>query len=174
VSAVLTSIQLELLSKFEDDYAHISSEDELWDLLRRVDSPLQLHYLPEILNWDSGWTYDIVGWILEHPLCDAGTILLIYWMNDPRFYKKHERAGTIPKWAERGYELHKKCEALYLGGRISSGTIRYNPRDGRDLPVRPERDSADDLLIPPELKTASTGEEVVDYSTAKESYAQAG
>jgi hypothetical protein len=168
---MLTLAQVELLSKFEDDYTHISSDKELWDLLACIDSPVQLHYLPEILNWDSGWTEQIVDWILEHPLCDAGTVLLIYWMNDPRFYKKHERSGTIPKWAERGYELHKKCEALYLSGRSSGGAIRYNPRDGRDLPVRPEQDSADDLLIPPQLRAASTGAEVVDYSTAKGSYA---
>jgi hypothetical protein len=171
---VLTRTQLELLSKFEDDYAHISSDDELWDLLRRIDSPLQLRYLPEILNWDSGWTHDIVGWILEHPLCDAGTALSIYWLNDPRFFKKHERAGTMPKWAAKGYELHKKCEALYLGGLYSGKSIRYNPRDGRELPLHPEQDSADDLLISPRLKTASLGEEVVDYAKLRDSYAQAG
>jgi hypothetical protein len=165
---MLTRDQLALLSKFEDDYTHISSDEELWDLLRRVDSPLQLHYLPQIVNWDSGWTSEIVNWILEHSLCDAGTALLIYWLNDPQFFKKHERAGTLPKWAAEGYALHKKCETLYMSGRFSSGLVRYNPRNGGDLPVQPERDSAEDLLIPQALKTPSPGEDIMEYSKLRE------
>lgn len=160
---MLTKAQVEVLSMLEDDYSHVASDDELWAVLQRVDSPMQLHYLPEILNWDSGWTTEIMGWILDHPLCDAGTALSIYWLNEPEFWKKSESEGNIPPWGAEGYALHRNCESLYLSGKFSRGAIRFNPRDGAYLPKDARHESDAQLRIPEPLKIATPGADVPEY-----------
>jgi len=164
---MLTKSQLELLARFEDDYTHVESDEELWALLGQVDSAVQLHYLPLILNWDSGWTEKIVEWILKHPLCDAGTALSIYWLMEPQFWKKQELTGNIQTWARNGYSLHQKCEELYKSGKYSEGVIFFNPRDGTYLPEDPVEDSSIERLIPDRLKQPTPGMEVPEYYSLK-------
>jgi len=164
---MLTKSQIRLLSRLEDDYSHIDSDEDLWGMLKLIDSPIQLHFLPSLLNWDSGWTNEIMHWVLEHPLCDAGTALYIYWLSEPDWFYTNKAAGEIPKWAEDGYALFKKCEGLYLADKFSQGAIRFNPRDGRYLPKDPSRDSDIECMIPEKLKVATPGEEVPDYWDAK-------
>ncbi|MGX2954874.1 DUF4274 domain-containing protein [Shewanella sp. JL219SE-S6] len=44
----------------------------------------ELHYVAANLNWDNG--LESPAAILNHPLCDAGTALLLYWYGQGFFH----------------------------------------------------------------------------------------
>src|SRR5437763_15602157 len=55
-------------------------------VLAEVETPEELHEFLDRWNWDGGT--EPVRRALAHPLCDRGTVLLVYWRIDPIFYLK--------------------------------------------------------------------------------------
>lgn len=84
----------------------------------------EVHFVAANLNWDDD-DPDIVRAIIEHPLCDAGTALLLYWYGQGFYYSTPETLNTpfgqlfktiTDRFIERGcasYKIHfdpiKEC-----------------------------------------------------------------
>ena len=74
----------------------------------------ELHFVAANLNWDND-DPDMVRAIIEHPLCDAGTALLLYWYGQG-FYSTPETLDTpfgqlfktiTDRFVARGYASYK-------------------------------------------------------------------
>ncbi|WP_439623415.1 hypothetical protein [Gemmata sp.] len=70
--------------------------------------------------------------LLDHPLCDAGTAILIFWRNSPVHYYGDEPAGG---WDRERYALVREIERRYSAGGYPSAVVRFDPASfkGRSL-----------------------------------------
>lgn len=75
----------------------------------------EVHFVAANLNWDDD-DPNIVRAIIEHPLCDAGTALLLYWYGQGFYYSTPETLNTpfgqlfktiTDRFVERGYASYK-------------------------------------------------------------------
>ncbi|MGI2119791.1 DUF4274 domain-containing protein [Shewanella oncorhynchi] len=75
----------------------------------------ELHFVAANLNWDND-DPDMVRAIIEHPLCDAGTALLLYWYGQGFYYSTPETLDTpfgqlfktiTDRFVARGYASYK-------------------------------------------------------------------
>lgn len=75
----------------------------------------EVHFVAANLNWDDD-DPDIVRAIIEYPLCDAGTALLLYWYGQGFYYSTPETLNTpfgqlfktiTDRFIERGYASYK-------------------------------------------------------------------
>jgi hypothetical protein len=82
----------------------------------------------QALNWDDGKTSTAIRWVIDHPACDVGTALSVYWLNEPSFWKKAEAANDIPSWGRTAYDLHKYLERRLLAGGFKTRAILFDPR----------------------------------------------
>lgn len=160
--AMLTPDQLDALRRFENG-GEFDSDAEFDEALKRLTSSEELHYLVQALNWDDEKTSDAIRWVIDHPACDLGTALYIYWLNEPSVWKKAEAANDIPAWGRRDYELHKDLEARLLAGRFNNRTIAFDPRKERYIASSEAAESPEERAIPAELKKASLGKSLPDY-----------
>ena len=160
---MLTDDQALRLNRFANG-GDFDTDEEFFEAIKEIDSSEELHYLAQILNWDDYRTPKAIEQVLDHPKCDAGTALQIYWMNEPEGLKDMElKNGVVAAWREDGYQLHRKIEQLYLAGKYSARRIAFDPRKERYLPDSPERESAAEKAIPVELKTAVVGTELGEF-----------
>ena len=165
---MLTSAQIQLLERFADDLGGIETDDDFWQCLRSMECAEQLHYLPGILNWDDYRTGPALKEILAHPLCDAGTALAIYWLNEPDFWKKAEAEDRIPTWGQESYALHKDIETRYVAGRFGEAKFKFDPRSRGYLPADPNRESPAQRAIPLQMKQPTAGVEVPPFEEVRE------
>jgi hypothetical protein len=160
---MLTHAQARRLHRFANG-GDFDTDAQFFEALKELETVEELYYLVQVLNWDDYRTPNALEWILEHPKCDAGTALQIYWMNDPEGLKEVElKHGGIPAWAQDTHELQKKIERLYLAGRFPAGQIAFDPRKQRYLAESPARDSGAANAIPSGLKTATTGMDLGEF-----------
>jgi hypothetical protein len=62
--------------------------------------------------------------LLDSPLCDSGTALLIFWRNSPVYYYGDEPAGG---WDRERYDLVREIERRYRAGEYPSAAVRFDP-----------------------------------------------
>ena len=154
---MLTRKQIKLLFKFENG-GDFDTDDEFFEALEKLKTSEELHYLIQVVNWDDYRTAKVIDWVLEHPNCDAGTALQIYWMNQPVDIKESVLQGEIPSWQKDSYELNNKIEQLYLSGRFARREIAFDPAD-ENYP----QDSPATQAIPKELMTAIQGIDLGEF-----------
>jgi hypothetical protein len=62
-----------------------------------LQTPEEIHVYADKFNWDS--SLESLYWILENPLCELGTAVMLYWKATPLyFYEKYE---SREKFAEQ-------------------------------------------------------------------------
>lgn len=105
-------------------------------------SPAELHAFAKSWNWDGGT--ERMRDVIEHPNCDAGTALLVYWYASPEFYSAFASRDDVPEWARETYDLIVDIEGRYLRGAYKTKSIAYDPKadgmvggDGKDPILRP-------------------------------------
>ena len=126
---LLTEEQLRRLNMFSDDLSRMNSPDnEFIPLLNEMTSPKELYYLPWLLNWDDDLTEQAIDWILKSPLCDAGTALSIYWLNQPVDWVGQKLSEAYDEWEGRRISLHTSIEKRLKSMDFPSQVIRYNPK----------------------------------------------
>ena len=88
---------------------HALERDDVSDLspIEQLSSPQELHQFMMHYNWDDG--DDAVIAVLDHPQCDFGTALLIYWLS-----------GPIVCEATRDHVIEKRPWSSQLYGRIET------------------------------------------------------
>lgn len=95
-------------------------------LERSLDTPEKLHQFALDYSWKNG--DQIPRWMIQQPLCDRGTALLIYWQASPRYYCQYQHRFEVPERERSGYDLIKEIERRYLGGWYQQRSIYFNPR----------------------------------------------
>jgi hypothetical protein len=97
--------------RWEREFAALSSPEELF--LFASESPAD----QEPAEWRR---------VLDSPLCDRGTALLVFWRNSPVYYYGDEPAGGWGRDRAR-YELVREIAERCLAGGCSSAVVRFDP-----------------------------------------------
>ncbi len=104
----------------------ILNEDHI-QFVHQMESAEELHQLASSFNWDNGHTKDIMQAIINHPLCDYGTALSIYWMASPTFYReKYSTREDVRKSFLDIYDLLEFAEQKLLENRFASHRIQID------------------------------------------------
>jgi len=102
----------------DEDYSH------LWGVFRnnlaKCTSPLELHCVAANLNWDNGLTGLLA--VLDHPLCDQGTALLLYWLGEPAY-----SFSTDPAAVEEETAFLVDIQSRYLANGYPRSLIATDP-----------------------------------------------
>lgn len=118
------------------------------DALSHIDSSLELHAFAEQFNWDSGSTR--LAALLNHPQCDRGTALMIYWIGEPVYFADFSSEHDAPRVNRDGYRFLKCVESLLMTDQFQHNQIRFDPTV--DLNVAQRRRLEKDSRIPDILK----------------------
>jgi hypothetical protein len=146
----------ELVARLVED--QWDSQDEFDQFFASVADSEELHLFAHHFNMGTG-----VGelWkVVRHPLCDRGTLLLVYWRLSPGFFYSREAAPGKNPAEDDQRALMAEAERRYLSGEGASA-IRFDPRRFRgDLVAANERYGGLDR-VPPAMLDPSPGEPVV-------------
>ena len=93
--------------------------------LRRIDSSAELHALTQQINWDDGFVR--LNEILDHPLCDRGTALMIYWLGDPTYLDATASDQVVSKGNQQIHVFLKRVETQLMSYYFKHNTIAYDP-----------------------------------------------
>lgn len=113
----LTSEQQARVRFLLDEWDSIESFAKTLEL---VESSSEIHEFAKHYNWDYG--LEPLKLVLNHPLCDRGTALEIYWLGQPEYYSGFSTIDDIPSCNRDGYLLLKLIESLLL----NEYSFRYN------------------------------------------------
>lgn len=96
-------------------------------------------------------------WVIDNPLCDAGTALLVFWRLSPGYLYQYTTAAEVP-YAGDAFDLARDIERRYLAGAFPDRGLSFDPTDfrGSNLLEDVEEDGGADR-IPAELKRPSPG-----------------
>ena len=98
--------------------------------------------------------------LIDNPLCDRGTALLVFWRNSPGYLYQYASAVEVP-YDDGRHDLVKDIERRYLAGAFPDRGLRFNPSSFRGcnlLLSYPERGGV--AHIPEELRQPSPGQSV--------------
>ncbi len=134
----------------------LSSEDfkkRQLEGFHKLDSSEELQYLMEWWNWDDG--NEIPNLVLNHPKCDYGTALMVYWMFDPSEYTMYDNEKNVPDFLLEDYKMLKELEHRLVAGEFVLSRIKYNP----SLPQHSTPKALENPSIPEKLKKESNGDD---------------
>jgi hypothetical protein len=95
----------------------------------------ELHLLAWNYNWDNSDAVEVMRHIINHPLCDQGTALLIYWYAGPCYvYARPDETARSDTADHALYALVEEIERNYLAAKFRYQSIRFDPQydDGID------------------------------------------
>lgn len=90
-----------------------------------VSNSKDLDQMVDHYNYDQG--NEFLGWVINHPNCDKGTALKLYWRLGASWYTQYENESQVPSHAEEGYKLIKKVERLYMADYFKKCYVAYEP-----------------------------------------------
>ncbi|WP_210489408.1 DUF4274 domain-containing protein [Rufibacter aurantiacus] len=136
--------------------SQLEDEKELFDSFKKLNSSAQLHYLADLFNRDE--EKNVLEWIVDSPLCDYGTALLIFWRAQPDFYTQFADKSEAG-YEKDTYRLLQKILGNYRDGKYKKARIKYLPQeDGQDI----ENNYPDQKWeIPEEFKWGNHGRAVI-------------
>ncbi len=153
VRRVIAFVTDEWVDEREDDEVTARALDALFGAL---ESPLELHFCAIGFNWDT--SVDELRRLVDHPLCDRGTALAIFWLGQPA----HHYAGPLSRMAEDELAVRRLLEAIerrYDGRGYASEEIRFDPAHagGEDLTISARELVSPDRPVPLSLFEPSPG-----------------
>jgi len=141
------------------------------EAFKTLTCPEELHQLATNYNWDDG--AQVMEWVIDSPLCDKGTALLIYWQLDVGYYQKYSNQDEANKirrgevLVNHNYKLLRSIQEKYLMDHFLLEKIRFDPCNYRGSDLIEERgpDEEDPIKwqIPDVMKEATEGEDFPDY-----------
>jgi hypothetical protein len=127
----LTPTQQERLRYLlEDEWVDEADEEHSLHTFRKqigaMERPEELHIFAGNFNWDCGWEELVV--VLEHPKCDYGTALMVYWLAQPDyFYRKTEIGKSLRLDETDTWNRVKWLEGRLLAGEYTHRQIAFDP-----------------------------------------------
>ncbi len=111
--------------------------------LESLQTTEELHDFAWNYNWDDG--LEAMRWVLNHPACDKGTALLIYWRSSPGYFCQYANRDAATDFERETYDFVIELEQKYLAGAFQQETIAFDPKDDKgfdhttayaDYPIR--------------------------------------
>lgn len=127
-----------------------------FEKFKELTSPAQLHYLADIYNWDDD--IEVLNWIVDSPLCDFGTAMLIFWRAEPLYYTIYSSVEEA-EYDRDVLSLLLKIINNFNSGKFNRSNIKYNPI--ADYHNVNETEENAKWLIPNEFKKATHGRRVI-------------
>ena len=87
-------------------------------------SSAEQYFLASEYNWDDGTI--VLDWIVDSPLCDKGTVIMIFWMAEPDYYFDYNKQ-TIDDWAKDVWKLLQKIISKMNNGEFTKSKYGFNP-----------------------------------------------
>jgi hypothetical protein len=99
--------------------------------MARLTTPETLHRRALAYNWDAG----VAGArrIVQHPACDRGTALMVYWRLAPHALRRHPDAAHAPARVRAEVALAWELEARLLAGDFATSHFRFDPTNDAGL-----------------------------------------
>lgn len=116
IRLICRDTQLERLHWLKKDFSNIKTI---------VSSSKDLDQMVDHYNYDQG--NEFLEWVINHPNCDKGTALKIYWRLGVSWYSQYENESQVPSHAKEGYKLIKKIERLCMSDHFRKYDIAYEP-----------------------------------------------
>lgn len=90
---------------------------------------MALHEKAKKTNWDFGSVP--LRKILNNPLCDLGTALMIYWLGQPYQYLKYRKVSEVPNEYDQRtmFRFIKKIEDRVINGDFENRVLAWDPSD---------------------------------------------
>jgi hypothetical protein len=136
----------EFIAKWEQAFAALESSEELF-----------------VFAYHSTGDTTAQEWrrVIDNPLCDLGTALLVFWRNSPGRLYQYASATDVP-YDDGRYALVKDIEWRYLAGAFPDRALRFDPSSfrGHNLLVSDTADGGGIERIPVELRRPSPGRPV--------------
>src|SRR5262249_13127208 len=123
-----------ILSPRQQERIEASRYDENADplqLVQEAEDAKELHLFAANWNWDDFRTAKLLRSIIENPLCDRGTALMIYWWMDGLSW--YESRVDVPQWEVELFDLARAIENLMLKGGFRYQDIGFDPKDQTQL-----------------------------------------
>lgn len=154
----------ELLSQerkllLQDKFFEFSFDDKEPDksFFETIDNPLEYHYIATVYNWDDGT--EVLTWIVNSPLCDAGTAKMIFWRSQPSYYTRFSTKEEA-RFDSDVFELLKNIIDNFQKGIYSNQNIAYDATEDPSAEETDYKDPNAKWVIPDFMKEPSTGIEV--------------
>jgi hypothetical protein len=117
----------ELIARLVED--QWDTEQEFDQFFASVADPEELHLFAAHFNMDTG--VGEIRKVVRHPLCDRGTLLLVYWRLSPGWFYSEEGSGIRSPAEAEQYDLFKEAERRYLAAALTETGLRFDPRSFR-------------------------------------------
>lgn len=101
-----------------------------------ITDPEELHLYADEFDWDVG--IGDIGRVVEHPLCDLGTALLVYWRARPGFYLQYRNREAVPEYDHPFWDLIRDIEERVSRGQYRSAELPFDPADDHRADLRPD------------------------------------
>ena len=124
----------------------------------KLKSSKELHYLASIFNWDDD--KDVLEWIINSPLCDKGTVLLIFWRSQPDFYTRFGHEDEA-RYERETFRLVRNIVKNFQDGFYTKSRIGFNPKSEADVNYV---DPKAKWVIPDEMKKEVKGLPVISIA----------
>lgn len=101
--------------------------------------PEELHLFASLFNWDGG--VEELRDVIQHPLCDLGTAMLVYWRGQPGYDLQYADREAVPDHRREVWDLLREIEQRVAEGRFMTASQSYDPAtdNGYDQRPKPER-----------------------------------
>jgi hypothetical protein len=144
----LTDEQQQRIQRLVND--EWETEDEFAHFFSSVTDTEELQQFADGFNWDCG--FDELRAVIEHPLCDQGTALLIYWRGQPGYFLRYRTIDETPAHARDQFAFLQEIEQRVRSGQYLENRFPYDPRNdrGHDVTPRPS-ELRHSRQIPPEM-----------------------
>jgi hypothetical protein len=116
-----------LLHECEDDAVYVET-------LLRIESSAELHALAQQINWDGG--LDKLNAVVDHPLCDRGTALMIYWFSEPMYFADFTSDDVVPDVNQPLKRFLNRVETKLMTEHFKSNTISFDPMSNLNVVQR--------------------------------------
>ena len=122
MTAKLTDIQQRCVDFLLYEWESI---EEFAKTLATVESSQEIDFFAKNYNWGDG--LEPLKLVLNHPLCDFGTALKIYWLGQPDYYAGFVIENNIPACNRDVYLFLKFIESLIAKDHFQHNQIQFDP-----------------------------------------------
>lgn len=160
----MSKVELRIVKKFLDPYYEIETDEQFTEYLSKINSSEPLHYLASGINWDGD--LEAINYVVNHPNCDRGTALLVYWYNQPGFWSL-KTESELKEYELESFQLHRELEKRLLGNFYKQSAICFDPYTDQGLDWVSSLNKRELENIPPSLIQISIGKRLSEIEWEK-------